>query len=130
MSETNGGRYCTSIVSVTGFRNTFDDNIVGTLPEDDPVITGVEIQYEIGDEINLNCTSGKGHPAPLLHWYINEQQTLFHSPVILRFIREKSMMTERDISNKELLDRLLNVVRAECTSVKNEIKTEIKNRKQ
>nr|CAH7714190.1 unnamed protein product [Callosobruchus chinensis] len=36
------------------------------------------------------------------------------------------MMTERDISNKELLDRLLNVVRAECTSVKNEIKSEIK----
>ncbi|VEN50743.1 unnamed protein product [Callosobruchus maculatus] len=56
------------------------------MPEDDPVITGVEIQYEIGDEINLNCTSGKGHPAPLLHWYINEQQiqtpdALIHYPV-------------------------------------------------
>ncbi|CAH1985025.1 unnamed protein product [Acanthoscelides obtectus] len=56
------------------------------LPEDDPVITGVEMQYEIGDEINLNCTSGKGHPAPVLHWYINEQQiqspeALVHYPV-------------------------------------------------
>ncbi|KAB0792352.1 hypothetical protein PPYR_14311 [Photinus pyralis] len=44
------------------------------LPKEDPVITGVELQYQIGDEINLNCTSGKSHPAPVLHWYINEQQ--------------------------------------------------------
>ncbi|XP_031356559.1 uncharacterized protein LOC116180616 isoform X2 [Photinus pyralis] len=44
------------------------------LPKEDPIITGVELQYQIGDEINLNCTSGKSHPAPVLHWYINEQQ--------------------------------------------------------
>lgn len=48
--------------------------IVADLPKEDPVITGVEMQYQIGDEINLNCTSGKSHPAPILHWYINEQQ--------------------------------------------------------
>ncbi|CAG9854490.1 unnamed protein product [Phyllotreta striolata] len=45
-----------------------------SLPEEDPIITGVEIQYQIGDIINLNCTSGKSHPASILHWYINEQQ--------------------------------------------------------
>uniref|UniRef100_A0A1Y1NHK7 Ig-like domain-containing protein n=1 Tax=Photinus pyralis TaxID=7054 RepID=A0A1Y1NHK7_PHOPY len=48
------------------------------LPKEDPVITGVELQYQIGDEINLNCTSGKSHPAPVLHWYINEQQVPLH----------------------------------------------------
>ncbi|XP_050497978.1 uncharacterized protein LOC114337066 isoform X1 [Diabrotica virgifera virgifera] len=45
-----------------------------SLPEEDPIITGVEIQYQIGDIINLNCTSGKSHPVSILHWYINEQQ--------------------------------------------------------
>ncbi|CAH1169638.1 unnamed protein product [Phaedon cochleariae] len=44
------------------------------LPEEDPVITGDEMQYQIGDDINLNCTSAKSHPASILHWYINEEQ--------------------------------------------------------
>ncbi|XP_072375859.1 uncharacterized protein, partial [Diabrotica undecimpunctata] len=44
------------------------------LPTENPVITGVEQEYQIGDEINLNCTSGRSHPASILHWYINEQQ--------------------------------------------------------
>ncbi|KAJ8973789.1 hypothetical protein NQ317_011250, partial [Molorchus minor] len=47
---------------------------LAALPEDDPVITGVEKQYQIGEEINLNCTSGKSYPTAILHWYINEQQ--------------------------------------------------------
>lgn len=47
---------------------------VSALPEEDPIITGVEMQYQIGDEIALNCTSGKSHPPSILHWYINEQQ--------------------------------------------------------
>lgn len=48
-------------------------SVVAALPKDDPVITGVELQYTIGEQINLNCTSGKSHPASALHWYINEQ---------------------------------------------------------
>ncbi|CAH1108641.1 unnamed protein product [Psylliodes chrysocephalus] len=47
---------------------------VVALPTENPVITGVEQEYQIGDEINLNCTSGRSHPASILHWYINEQQ--------------------------------------------------------
>uniref|UniRef100_A0AAR5QI42 Ig-like domain-containing protein n=2 Tax=Dendroctonus ponderosae TaxID=77166 RepID=A0AAR5QI42_DENPD len=47
---------------------------VVSLPDEDPVISGVEEQYQIGDEINLNCTSGRSRPASILHWYINEQQ--------------------------------------------------------
>ncbi|KAF5271049.1 hypothetical protein FQR65_LT00468 [Abscondita terminalis] len=50
--------------------------VIRDLPKEDPIITGVELQYQIGDEINLNCTSGKSHPAPILHWYINEQQVV------------------------------------------------------
>lgn len=44
------------------------------LPDEDPVISGIEMEYRIGDEINLNCTSGKSHPVSTLNWYINEQQ--------------------------------------------------------
>ncbi|CAH1131829.1 unnamed protein product [Ceutorhynchus assimilis] len=47
---------------------------VVSLPEEDPIISGVEEQYQSGDEINLNCTSGRSRPASILHWYINEQQ--------------------------------------------------------
>ncbi|XP_044763712.1 uncharacterized protein LOC123320442 isoform X2 [Coccinella septempunctata] len=49
---------------------------VVSLPQEDPVITGVESQYQIGEEINLNCTSGRSYPASILHWYINEQQVV------------------------------------------------------
>ncbi|KXZ75571.1 hypothetical protein TcasGA2_TC035042, partial [Tribolium castaneum] len=51
-------------------------------PQEDPVITGVEMQYQIGDEITLNCTSGKSHPASILHWYINEQQVTSQNALI------------------------------------------------
>ncbi|XP_073985458.1 uncharacterized protein [Rhodnius prolixus] len=44
------------------------------LPNGGPVITGEKKQYYIGDEINLNCTSGKSYPASVLHWFVNEQQ--------------------------------------------------------
>lgn len=50
---------------------------ISVLPEEDPVISGMQMEYQIGDEINLNCTSGKSHPASQLHWYINEQQVSF-----------------------------------------------------
>lgn len=56
---------------------------VTDLPKEDPLITGVELQYQIGDEINLNCTSGKSHPASILHWYINEQQVNYILPVTI-----------------------------------------------
>ncbi|XP_021937483.1 uncharacterized protein LOC110838519, partial [Zootermopsis nevadensis] len=45
------------------------------LPKDGPHITGEEKQYhQIGDEISLNCTSGKSYPASELQWFINDEQ--------------------------------------------------------
>ncbi|XP_022908669.1 junctional adhesion molecule 2A-like [Onthophagus taurus] len=60
---------------------------VVSLPKEDPQITGVETEYQIGEEVNLNCTSGRSHPASILHWYINEQQivsptALIHYPPV------------------------------------------------
>lgn len=44
------------------------------LPTAGPVINGEEKQYQIGDILNLNCTSGKSSPRSSLTWYINDEQ--------------------------------------------------------
>lgn len=43
------------------------------LPRDGPHIRGQQYQYQIGEYLNLNCTSGKSHPASHLQWFVNEQ---------------------------------------------------------
>lgn len=49
------------------------------LPKDGPHISGEQQQqYQIGDYLNLNCTSGKSHPASVLQWYINDQPVSEH----------------------------------------------------
>lgn len=47
-----------------------------SFPSEDPKITGMKIQYQIGDNIDINCTSGRSFPATILHWYINEKPIL------------------------------------------------------
>ncbi|CAO1430079.1 unnamed protein product, partial [Diamesa hyperborea] len=44
------------------------------LPKDGPHISGEEKQYQIGDILSLNCTSGKSQPRSVLSWYINDEQ--------------------------------------------------------
>uniref|UniRef100_A0A1B0BLW8 Ig-like domain-containing protein n=1 Tax=Glossina palpalis gambiensis TaxID=67801 RepID=A0A1B0BLW8_9MUSC len=43
------------------------------LPRDGPYIRGQQPQYQIGETLDLNCTSGKSHPASHLHWFINDE---------------------------------------------------------
>ncbi|XP_024085758.1 uncharacterized protein LOC112126130 [Cimex lectularius] len=52
------------------------------MPSHGPHITGEKKQYMIGDELNLNCTSGKSYPASILHWYINDEQMTERDGVI------------------------------------------------
>jgi CD80-like C2-set immunoglobulin domain len=44
------------------------------LPETDPKITGGRARYQIGDKVNVNCTSGRSKPAVKLTWFINGDQ--------------------------------------------------------
>ncbi|KAH8312534.1 hypothetical protein KR044_011282, partial [Drosophila immigrans] len=46
------------------------------LPRDGPHIRGQQYQYQIGEFLSLNCTSGKSHPASHLQWFVNEQPIL------------------------------------------------------
>ncbi|XP_054725811.1 uncharacterized protein LOC129235795 [Anastrepha obliqua] len=52
------------------------------LPRDGPHIRGQQAQYQIGDTLSLNCTSGKSHPASRLQWFINEQVVVDDSYLI------------------------------------------------
>ncbi|CAH2108114.1 unnamed protein product [Euphydryas editha] len=69
-----GGRYrC----EVSGERPLFPtvsdhaDMVVVALPSTGPVITGFRMRYQIGDRVQVNCTSGRSRPATKLSWYIN-----------------------------------------------------------
>ncbi|EDW16747.1 uncharacterized protein LOC6575273 [Drosophila mojavensis] len=46
------------------------------LPRDGPHIRGQQHQYQIGEYLTLNCTSGKSHPASHLQWFVNDQPIL------------------------------------------------------
>ncbi|KAI9579269.1 uncharacterized protein LOC119640017 [Glossina fuscipes] len=46
------------------------------LPRDGPFIRGQQLQYKIGETLDLNCTSGKSHPASHLQWHINDETVL------------------------------------------------------
>ncbi|UYV64147.1 hypothetical protein LAZ67_2006733 [Cordylochernes scorpioides] len=43
------------------------------LPTEGPKITGGQTEYQIGDQVSVNCTSAKSKPASTLRWYINDK---------------------------------------------------------
>ena len=61
--------------------------LISVLPNNGPHISGEQTQYQIGDEINLNCTSGKSSPASVLHWEINEEKVISY-PIYYAFMTE------------------------------------------
>lgn len=42
------------------------------LPTDGPEITGEKKEYDVGDTLDVNCTSGRSYPPAKLTWYIND----------------------------------------------------------
>ncbi|XP_034240325.1 cell adhesion molecule 2-like [Thrips palmi] len=46
---------------------------VVSIPKENPTITGPDRQYQVGDNLGLNCTSAKSHPASKLQWFINDK---------------------------------------------------------
>lgn len=47
---------------------------LSVLPDEGPRITGGRPRYQIGDTVNVNCTSGRSKPATHLNWFINGEQ--------------------------------------------------------
>eukprot|EP00095_Tigriopus_kingsejongensis_P004194 snap_masked-scaffold208_size258758-processed-gene-0.14 protein:Tk04194 transcript:snap_masked-scaffold208_size258758-processed-gene-0.14-mRNA-1 annotation:"cell adhesion molecule 3 precursor" len=44
------------------------------LPKSDPVISGGLRQYQIGERLELNCTSPRSYPPTKLKWFLNGQE--------------------------------------------------------
>lgn len=62
------------------------------LPTSGPVINGEEKQYQIGDILSLNCTSGKSQPKSILTYYINDEQVSTDFGVLSGKLHERSKM--------------------------------------
>ncbi|CAM1295112.1 Uncharacterised protein g1195 [Pycnogonum litorale] len=74
--ETGGGYKC----EVSGESPYFQTNraqkrmVIYVLPEGKPEITGNKEEYNIGDTLNVNCTTRLSKPPATIIWYINGQQ--------------------------------------------------------
>lgn len=55
----------TAIVSATM-------NVV-ELPEEDPIVIGMQRKYKVGDSVKVTCTSGRSYPPTNLTWFINNR---------------------------------------------------------
>ncbi|KAK2727280.1 cytotoxic and regulatory T-cell molecule-like isoform X2 [Artemia franciscana] len=47
---------------------------VVVLPQGKPSITGGQSKYQVGDYVDINCTSAPSKPPAILNWYINGKQ--------------------------------------------------------
>ncbi|CAL4106918.1 unnamed protein product, partial [Meganyctiphanes norvegica] len=41
------------------------------LPENAPILSGLQKSYKLGDLVNINCTSLRSKPAASLEWHVN-----------------------------------------------------------
>lgn len=56
------------------------------LPDVGPQITGGRPIYQIDDQVNVNCTSGRSKPATDLMWFINGKEA---PPAYLRYYEKQ-----------------------------------------
>lgn len=59
---------------------------VVVLPDDGPHITGGRPIYQLDDQVNVNCTSGRSKPATDLMWFINGKEA---PPAYLRYYEKQ-----------------------------------------
>jgi len=55
--------------------------IIVDLPDEGPIIAGGQPRYNMGDNVNVNCTSLRSNPAAKLKWYINGEEA---DPAIIK----------------------------------------------
>ncbi|XKL69502.1 hypothetical protein PGB90_007271 [Kerria lacca] len=76
------------------------------LPKEGPHIKGEKETYQIGDTINLTCTSGKSHPATKLKWFINDKEILSDNEINGK--PGDLMISRTNVSLKALPDYFIN----------------------
>uniref|UniRef100_A0A182RBL3 Ig-like domain-containing protein n=1 Tax=Anopheles funestus TaxID=62324 RepID=A0A182RBL3_ANOFN len=72
----SSGKYrCEASAEGPSFQTVANNSemMVVVLPDSDPVISGTSLRYQIGDQVRVNCTSGRSNPPVQLKWYINSE---------------------------------------------------------
>uniref|UniRef100_A0A182KAB1 Ig-like domain-containing protein n=1 Tax=Anopheles christyi TaxID=43041 RepID=A0A182KAB1_9DIPT len=72
----SSGKYrCEASAEAPSFQTVAEnaEMMVVVLPETDPIISGGRSRYQIGDHVQVNCTSARSKPAVQLTWYINSE---------------------------------------------------------
>ena len=52
------------------------DYLIAELPKHPPEITGGLQSYQLGDRLELNCTSQRTYPPTTLKWILNEKEVI------------------------------------------------------
>jgi len=76
LSMKSTGRYrCEVSTEAPTFEtvSSYGDMIVVVLPERGPRISGGRERYDVGDLVDVNCTSSNSKPAAQLQWLVNDQ---------------------------------------------------------
>ena len=61
------------------------NSLFAELPDQGPHITGGRQNYQLGDRLELNCSSPRTFPPQKLKWYINNQTVGLHKFSITNF---------------------------------------------
>uniref|UniRef100_A0A1A9WUX8 Ig-like domain-containing protein n=1 Tax=Glossina brevipalpis TaxID=37001 RepID=A0A1A9WUX8_9MUSC len=75
------------------------------LPRDGPFIRGQQLQYKIGEILDLNCTSGKSHPASHLQWHINDEMV----SKCTKEKKKKKTKQNKERKKKTILSRVISL---------------------
>nr|XP_045614859.1 cell adhesion molecule 2-like [Procambarus clarkii]XP_045614861.1 cell adhesion molecule 2-like [Procambarus clarkii] len=72
-----GGRYkCEVLTEAPLFRTLVKSDVMNVveLPHGSPEVTGGEMEYRLGDLVNLTCSAPRSIPPASLTWFINDQE--------------------------------------------------------
>ncbi|GFX16654.1 ig-like domain-containing protein [Trichonephila clavipes] len=50
-----------------------------------PRVSGSSSRYDVGDLVDINCTSAKESTPPILRWFINDREVSDNTHLIQRF---------------------------------------------
>ena len=68
------------------------DYLIAELPKHPPEITGGLQSYQLGDRLELNCTSQRTYPPTTLKWILNEKEV-----IIFASLKDRPVYIQLDI---------------------------------
>ncbi|XP_076333671.1 uncharacterized protein LOC143237869 [Tachypleus tridentatus] len=74
--NSEGNYRCEVSAEAPSFETIMDEKKmqVHVLPQEGPIIEGIQPKYEVGDFVNVTCKSSLSRPAAKIHWFINNKE--------------------------------------------------------